>query len=143
MVAPGTLFLGPYRIVSLVGAGGMGEVYCAHDPRLGRDVAIKVLPAHLGSDADAVARLTREAKAVAALSHPGILTIHDIGQDAGQVYFVTELLDGETLRQRLIRGPLAWRDALDVGIGVADALAAAHAAGIVHRNLKPENVCWS
>jgi TolB-like protein/Flp pilus assembly protein TadD len=139
MVAPGTSF-GPYRIVSLVGAGGMGEVYRAHDPRLGRDVAIKVLPSQRGGDADAVARLTREARAVAALSHPGILTIHDIGQESGRVYFVTELLDGETLRQRLARGPLPWREAVPIARAVADAIAAAHAAGIVHRDLKPENV---
>src|SRR5262245_23297556 len=100
IVASGSFF-GPYRIDSLLGAGGMGEVYRAHDPRLGRDVAIKVLAAHLGHDADAVTRLTREARAVAALSHPGILTIHDIGKQDGQLYFVTELLAGETLRARL------------------------------------------
>ena len=128
MVAAGSSF-GPYRIVALVGAGGMGEVYRAHDPRLGRDVAIKILPPHLGVDADAVARLTREARAVAALSHPGILTIHDIGQEAGQLYFVTELLEGETLRARLARGPLPWPQALDVATAVAHALAAAHAPG--------------
>ena len=139
MVAAGTSF-GPYRIVALLGAGGMGEVYRAHDPRLGRDVAIKILPAHLGNDADAVARLTREARAVAALSHPGILTIHDIGQEGGHVYFVTELLEGETLRARLARGPLPWPQALEVATAVAHALAAAHGAGIVHRDLKPENV---
>ncbi len=139
MVAAGSSF-GPYRIVSLLGAGGMGEVYRAHDPRLGRDVAIKILPPHTDGDADAVARLTREARAVASLSHPGILTIHDIGQESGRVYFVTELLEGETLRRRLGRGPLPWREALEVGVGVAEALAAAHAAGIVHRDLKPENM---
>jgi TolB-like protein len=139
MVAAGSSF-GPYRIVSLLGAGGMGEVYRAHDPRLGRDVAIKILPPHTDGDADAVARLTREARAVASLSHPGILTIHDIGQEGGRTYFVTELLEGETLRQRLHRGPLPWREALEIATSVANALAAAHARGIVHRDLKPENV---
>jgi TolB-like protein len=139
MVTPGTS-CGPYRIVSLLGAGGMGEVYRAHDPRLGRDVAIKILPPETAGDADAVGRLTREARAVAALSHPGILTIHDIGQDGERCYFVTELLEGETLRQRLARGPLTWREAVPIARAVADALAAAHAAGIVHRDLKPENV---
>src|SRR5262245_60070825 len=139
MVAPGTL-LGPYRIISLVGAGGMGEVYRAHDPRLGRDVAVKVLPSDRDLDPDAVARFTREARAVAALSHPGILTIHDIGQDGRQLFFVTELLEGETLRRRLSRGPLPWQQALEVARAVAAGLAAAHARGIVHRDLKPENV---
>jgi eukaryotic-like serine/threonine-protein kinase len=139
MVAPGTPF-GPYRIVALLGAGGMGEVYRAHDSRLGRDVALKILPAHLGADAAAVERLTREARAVAALSHPGILTIYDIGQDGGHVYLVTELLEGETLRRRLSRGPLPWPQALDVASAVASGLAAAHARGIVHRDLKPENI---
>ena len=139
MVAPGTPF-GPYRVVALLGAGGMGEVYRAHDSRLGRDVALKVLPAHLGADAAAVERLTREARAVAALSHPGILTIYDIGRDGGHVYLVTELLEGETLRRRLKRGPLPWPQALDIASAVASGLAAAHARGIVHRDLKPENV---
>ena len=139
MVTAGSSF-GPYRIVSLLGAGGMGEVYRAHDPRLGRDVAIKILPPHRDFDPDAVARFTREARAVAALSHPGILTIHDIGQEDGHLFLVTELLEGETLRRRLSRGPLPWRQALDVASAVASGLAAAHARGIVHRDLKPENV---
>ena len=132
--------LGGFEILGLVGAGGMGEVYRAHDSRLGRDVALKVLPSHVRGDAEAVARLTREARAIAALSHPGILTIHDIGQDSGQVYLVTELLDGESLRSRLRRGPVPWPEALEIGSAVASALAAAHARGIVHRDLKPENV---
>ena len=135
MVAPGTPF-GPYRVVALLGAGGMGEVYRAHDSRLGRDVALKVLPEHLGADAAAVERLTREARAVAALSHPGILTIYDIGRDGGHVYLVTELLEGETLRRRLKRGPLPWPQALDVASAVASGLAAAHARGI--RAPRPE-----
>ena len=116
MVAPGTPF-GPYRIVALLGAGGMGEVYRAHDSRLGRDVALKVLPAHLGADAAAIERLTREARAVAALSHPGILTIYDIGQDGGHVYLVTELLEGETLRRRLKRGAAALASGVGRRIG--------------------------
>ena len=132
--------LGPYRILALIGTGGMGEVYRAHDPRLDRDVAIKVLPAHLSREPDAIARMAREARAVAALSHPGILTIHDIGGEGVQIYLVTELLEGETLRQRLARGTLPWREALGVATAVANALAAAHARDIVHRDLKPENV---
>ena len=118
----------------------MGEVYRAHDPRLGRDVAIKILPPHRDFDPDAVARFTREARAVAALSHPGILTIHDIGQEDGHLFLVTELLEGETLRRRLSRGPLPWRQALDIASAVASGLAAAHVRGIVHRDLKPENI---
>jgi eukaryotic-like serine/threonine-protein kinase len=132
--------VGPYRILALIGTGGMGEVYRAHDPRLDRDVAIKVLPAHLSRDADALARMAREARAAAALSHPGILTIHDIGHEGDQTYLVTELLEGETLRQRLARGVLPWREALGIATAVANALAAAHARDIVHRDLKAENV---
>jgi serine/threonine protein kinase len=132
--------LGPYPVQALLGAGGMGEVYRAHDPRLGRDVAIKVLPAHLAADADALARFEREVRAVAALSHPNILAIHDFGTDDTIAYAVMELLDGETLRQRLANGPIAWRKAVRIATQIADGLAAAHAKGIVHRDLKPENV---
>ncbi|MGE0360718.1 MAG: protein kinase [Vicinamibacterales bacterium] len=139
MVAPGSSF-GPYRIVAPLGAGGMGEVYRAHDPRLGRDVAVKLLPDAAGGAPAAIERLKREARAVAALSHPGIVTIHDIGEQDGRVYVVSELLDGETLRQRLSRGPLPLREALDIAAAIARALAAAHGRGIVHRDLKPENV---
>ncbi len=132
--------LGPYPIQALLGAGGMGEVYRAHDPRLGRDVAIKVLPAHLAADAAALARFEREVRAVAALSHPNILAIHDFGTDRTIAYAVMELLEGETLRQRLAKGPLPWRKAVRIAGQIAEGLAAAHAKGIVHRDLKPENV---
>jgi len=132
--------LGPYEIAGPIGAGGMGEVYRARDPRLGRDVAIKVLPEHLARDPDALARFEREARAIAALSHPNILAIYDVGREGGLSYAVMELLEGETLRGRLARGPLPWTEAVRVGASVADGLASAHAKGIVHRDLKPENI---
>lgn len=132
--------LGPYEIVSPLGAGGMGEVYRARDPRLGRDVAIKVLPEHLSTDPQALARFEREARAVAALSHPNILAIYDVGSDQGVTYAVTELLEGETLRTRLARGALPWRKAVEIGAPMAEGLSAAHAKGIIHRDLKPENI---
>jgi serine/threonine-protein kinase len=118
----------------------MGEVYRARDPRLERDVAIKVLPAHLGDAPAALARFDREAKALAALSHPNILAVHDIGRDGEISYVVTELLAGETLRARLSRSPLSWRRGVEFGAAIADGLAAAHANGITHRDLKPENI---
>jgi len=132
--------LGPYEILSRLGAGGMGEVYRARDPRLDRHVAIKVLPQRLAQDPRALARFDREAKAVAALSHPNILSIHDFGCDAGITYAVTELLEGETLRGHLSRGSLGWRKAVETGIAIADGLSAAHSKGITHRDLKPENI---
>jgi eukaryotic-like serine/threonine-protein kinase len=132
--------LGPYEVVSLLGAGGMGEVYRARDPRLQRDVAVKVLPSHLSDDAEALARFEREARAVAALSHPNILSIFDFGRDAGITYSVTELLEGETLRDALLPGPLPPRRTIEIAAALADALFAAHARGLVHRDLKPENV---
>ena len=132
--------LGPYEIQGAIGAGGMGEVYRARDSRLGRDVAIKILAPHTSADPGAVARLAQEARLVAALSHPAIVTIHDVGEEAGQFYLVTELLEGETLRRRLAAGPLPWRRGLDDAITIASALAAAHARDIVHRDLKPENI---
>jgi eukaryotic-like serine/threonine-protein kinase len=132
--------LGPYRIVGPLGAGGMGEVYKARDVKLDRDVAIKVLPAALAADPDALNRFEREAKAIAALSHPNILAIHDFGLHDGVKYAVTELLQGETLRERLAGGMLPRRKVLQVGADIADGLAAAHEKGIVHRDLKPENI---
>jgi serine/threonine protein kinase/Tol biopolymer transport system component len=138
-LSPGTR-LGRYEILSPLGAGGMGEVYRARDGKLDRDVAIKVLPSHLSDDPEALARFEREAKAVAALSHPGILAVHDFGRAGATAFVVMELLDGETLRQRLAEGGLPARKAADYGLQVAHALAAAHASGIVHRDLKPDNI---
>jgi hypothetical protein len=132
--------LGPYEIVSAIGAGGMGEVYRARDAKLSRDVAVKVLPAEFAARSDALARFEREAKAVAALSHPNILAIHDFGTDGGIAYAVTELLDGETLRDALADGALPTRRAVDYAIQIAKGLAAAHDKAIVHRDLKPENI---
>ena len=151
--------LGPYEILAPLGAGGMGEVYRAKDTRLDREVAVKVLPEHLANNDDALARFEREAKAVAALSHPNILAIHDVGIDPppspltkaaspgapgegqrGVSYVVMELLEGETLRERVRRSAIPWRKAAEIGTAIADGLAAAHGKGIVHRDLKPGNV---
>ncbi len=132
--------LGPYEIVSPIGAGGMGEVYRARDHRLGRDVAVKVLPAHIATDLQARARFEREAKTLAALSHPHIVAIHDVGAEGETVFVVMELLAGETLGSRLRAGPMSWREAAKTGGAIAEGLAAAHAGGIVHRDLKPDNV---
>ena len=132
--------LGPYEIIAPLGAGGMGEVYRARDSRLERDVAIKILPARLSGDPAALARFEREAKSVAALSHPSILAIFDVGTADGVSYAVMELLTGETLRARLADGPLPVRKALDYAIQIAHGLGAAHQKGIVHRDLKPENL---
>ncbi len=140
MSLPSGTRLGPYEIVQPIGAGGMGDVYRARDTRLDRDVAIKVLPERFARDAEAKMRFEREAKAVAALTHPNILAIHDYGSDGGAAYSVTELLEGETLRRRIIEGPIPWRKAIEIGAAIADGLAAAHAKGIVHRDLKPENI---
>ncbi|MGQ0735738.1 MAG: protein kinase domain-containing protein [Acidobacteriota bacterium] len=132
--------LGPYAITTAIGAGGMGEVYRARDTRLDRDVAVKVLPAHLTQDSSALARFRREARAVAALSHPNILALYDIGEEQGVVFAVTELLTGETLGARLTRGPLPLAEALACGTAIADGLAAAHERGLVHRGVKPDNL---
>ncbi len=132
--------LGPYEVVAPLGSGGMGEVYRARDPRLGREVAIKVLPADRLSDPVRRARFEQEAKAIAALSHPTILAIHDFGEHEGIEYVVTELLEGETLRARLAAGPLPRRKAVEYAAQVAIGLSAAHDKGIVHRDLKPENL---
>ena len=132
--------LGPYEILSPLGAGGMGEVYRAKDSRLSRDVAIKVLPESLAADAAALARFEREAKAVAALSHPNILGIFDFGSQDGVAYAAMELLEGESLRSRLENGAIPQRRAVEIAIQIAKGLAAAHEKGIVHRDLKPENL---
>jgi serine/threonine protein kinase len=132
--------LGAYEILSPIGAGGMGEVYRARDAKLDRDVAIKVLPASLAADPDALARFEREAKAVAALSHPNILSIFDFGAVDGTAFAAMELLDGETLRAKLAGGPIPQRKAVEYALQIAQGLAAAHDRGIVHRDLKPENV---
>jgi Tol biopolymer transport system component len=132
--------LGPYEIVSPVGAGGMGEVYRARDTRLGRDVAIKVLPEALAHDADRLRRFEQEARTIAALNHPNILGIHDIGVHGGAPFLVSEFLEGQTLREKLVSGPLPVRRAIEYALGIAEGLAAAHDKGIVHRDLKPENV---
>ena len=132
--------LGPYEVLAPLGAGGMGEVYLARDERLERQVAIKVLPEHLSQDPQALVRFEREAKALAALSHPHILTVFDVGAETGMAFVVTELLEGETLRQRIARAPMPWREALQVAIAAAEGLAAAHSRGVIHGDLKPENV---
>ena len=132
--------LGHYRIVEKIGEGGMGEVYRAHDERLDRDVAIKVIHEAVAQDADRLARFEREAKAVAKLDHPNILAIHDFGTDQGVTYAVTELLDGQTLRQGVPASGMPWQKVVEMGAAIADGLAAAHGKGIVHRDLKPENV---
>ena len=132
--------LGPYEVVDQLGAGGMGEVFRARDSRLHRDVAIKILPEAVGSDPDRLARFEREARAVAALSHPGILAIHDFGTHGSVTDAVTELLDGSTLRARLAAGPIPPRKAIDLGAQIASAVGAAHDKGIVHRDIKPENL---
>ena len=127
--------LGHYRIVEKIGAGGMGEVYRARDTRLERDVAVKVLPSHLADDATALARFEREGKAIAALSHPNILGIFDVGREGGTAYAMMELLEGQTLRERLKGGALPVRKAVDYAAQVARGFAAAHQKGIVHRDL--------
>src|SRR4030095_7604505 len=132
--------LGPYEIVSPIGAGGMGEVYRARDTRLSRDVAVKVLPAHMSTSAELRQRLDREAETISQLSHPHICTLHDVGHQNGTDYLVMELLEGETLADRLAKGALPMDQALKIGIEIAGALDAAHHQGIVHRDLKPGNV---
>jgi len=139
MLAAGTQ-LGRYEIAAPLGAGGMGEVYRAMDSRLDRQVAIKVLPPQFVQDQARLARFEREAKVVAALSHPNILGIHDFGTEQGQTFAVMELLEGETLRRRIDDVPIPWRKAVEIALAIADGLTAAHAKGIIHRDLKPENI---
>src|SRR6516225_4871879 len=138
-LAPGAI-LGQYEILSPLGAGGMGEVYRARDTRLDREVAIKVLPEFLTSDPDRLLRFEHEARAAAALNHPNILAVYQMATHESVPYMVSELLEGETLRERLDRGPLPLRKAIDYGVQVAHGLAAAHEKSIIHRDLKPENL---
>src|SRR5512132_3349858 len=132
--------LGPYEIIAPLGAGGMGEVYRARDTRLGREVAVKVLPASLSFDPDRLKRFEKEAQSASSLNHPNIITIHDIGESGGTSFIAMEIVDGQTLRELLAEGGLSTKRLLPIAAQVADGLAKAHAAGIVHRDLKPENV---
>ena len=132
--------LGHYRIVEKIGEGGMGEVYRAHDERLDREVAVKVLPQEVAEKPDRLARFETEAKAVAKLDHPNILAIHDFGTKEGVTYAVTELLEGASLRDRIPASGMSWQAVTEIGAGVADGLAAAHGKGVIHRDLKPENI---
>ena len=138
-LAPGTR-LGPYAIVAPLGAGGMGEVYRARDTRLDRSVAVKVLPSHLTSDPARRARLEREAKAISSLNHPHICTLYDVGHEQGTDYLVMELVEGETLAERLKKGALPLEQTLRTATEIADALDKAHREGVIHRDLKPGNV---
>src|ERR1700694_1611418 len=134
--------LGHFEILNPIGAGGMGEVYRARDDRLGRGGAIKILPEELATDEQALMRFQREAKPVAALSHPNIVALHELDRDSasGVFFFASELLEGETLATRLKKGPIEWKKAAEIAAAVADGLAAAHAKGIIHRDLKPANL---
>src|SRR5258708_1210085 len=132
--------LGNYDILAKLGEGGMGEVYRARDNRLNRNVAVKVLPPDVANDPTRRARFEQDARALGALNHPNIVAVYDTGVENGQAYIVSELVDGESLRQVVDRGRLALRKLIDVSVQIADVLAAAHSVGIVHRDLKPENV---
>ena len=136
---PGQM-LSHYRLVEKIGEGGMGVVWKAEDTKLDREVAIKVLPEEFAANPERLARFEKEAKAVAALSHPNILEIFDFGTEADITYAVTELLEGETVGKLLEGGALGWRKATEIGAAIAEGLAAAHQAGIVHRDIKPSNV---
>ena len=132
--------LGPYEILGPLGKGGMGEVYRARDTRLRREVALKLLPDAAAHDADSLHRFDRETRAVATLNHPNILAIHDTGSFRAVPYAVTELLEGETLLDRLRGGPLHPQKAVEVASQIAEGLAAAHEKGIIHRDIKPDNI---
>src|SRR5205809_1503706 len=135
--------LGVYEIQAPLGAGGMGEVYRARDTRLGREVALKVLPEELSLDRDRLARFEQEARSASALNHPNVITIHEVGREGDRSFIAMELVDGKTLRELTASGPLPIRKLLAVAAQVAEGLAKAHAVGIVHRDLKPENVMVS
>src|ERR1700687_5062504 len=132
--------LGPYEILSPLGAGGMGEGYRAKDTRLDRTVAVKILPSHLSDNPDAKQRFDREARAISSLNHPNICTMHDVGHQDGIDFLVMEFLEGETLASRLLKGPLARELVLRYGIEICEGLERAHKSGVVHRDLKPGNV---
>src|SRR5512144_1162842 len=132
--------LGPFEIVSPLGAGGMGEVYRARDTRLGREVAVKVLPQHLSASPEVRGRFERVATTVSSLNHPGICVLHDVGREGATDFLVMELVEGETLAARLARGALPPAEVLKLGAQIADALDRAHRAGVIHRDLKPGNV---
>ncbi|HVF45582.1 MAG TPA: serine/threonine-protein kinase, partial [Pyrinomonadaceae bacterium] len=139
-VVPGRTTLGAYRVLEKIGAGGMGTVYLAKDARLGRRVALKLLPAHSARDEELVRRFEQEARAASALNHPNIITVHEIGEERGRLFIVTEFVEGKTLRERAWEGRFSVAEALDVCAQVAGALQKAHAAGVIHRDVKPENV---
>ncbi len=132
--------LGPYEIQSMLGAGGMGEVYRARDTRLNRVVAIKILAVHLSQSAEAKSRFDREARAISSLSHPNICPLYDVGEQDGISYLVMEYLEGETLANRLLKGPLPLQQVFKVGAEVCEGLERAHRSGVVHRDLKPSNI---
>src|SRR5439155_228685 len=132
--------LGPYEVLSPLGAGGMGEVYRGRDPRIGRDVAIKVLPEAFSKDVERLHRFEKEARSAGVLNHPNVLVVYDVGEQDGCPYIVEELLEGETLRERLVRGGLSADEVVGYGVQIASGLAAAHEKGVVHRDLKPENL---
>src|SRR5262249_37498882 len=132
--------LGPYEILGHLGSGGMGEVYTAHDSRLGRDVALKILPDVFANDETRRARFSQEARTAGSLNHPGIVAVYDLGLSDGVFYIASELVQGSTLRAAVMAGPLPPRKVVALAGQIAEALAAAHAAGITHRDLKPENI---
>src|SRR5450755_133082 len=132
--------LGPYEIIAPLGAGGMGEVYRTRDPRLGREVAIKILPASFYRDPERLRRFEQEARAAGALNHPNIVAVYDVGTHEDVPYLVMELLEGATLRDRLSYGALSPRKTVDYAVQIVQGLAAAHDKGIIHRDLKPDNV---
>ena len=138
-INPGTV-LGPYEIVSAIGAGGMGEVYKARDTRLNRDVAIKILPASFSSRPEMKQRFEREAQTIAGLNHPHICVLHDVGHQDGLDYLVMEYLEGGTLEERIAKGPLPVEEAMNYATQIADALDKAHRRGVTHRDLKPGNI---